>query len=166
MRKLERDIDMLPPPYTLLGVGIPGSGKTTGIERLVSQLDISRVSPDDIRKILSGDMSDQSRNDEVWEETQRRVRNELEEGYSLVIDATAANAEQRKQDIKLYRSFGAQAIAAIVFDVSLAVAKKRNLNPERGRIVPEPVLERMHTALQQRPPSTDEGFDAVFHYPQ
>ena len=59
----------------------------------------------------------------------------------------------------MYRSFGAVALVAVVFDTPLAVAKERNTMSER--VVPEYVLDRIHAALTQEPVSIDEGFDEV-----
>lgn len=104
-----------------------------------------------------------SRNREVWELAHERTRLTLELGRSAIVDATHTEQSRRMEAIALYRSFGAQAVAAAVFEVPLHVALERNAEcKKRGeRFVPDEVIERMYTSLQQQPISYDEGFDKI-----
>lgn len=158
--RLQQRLHDLPEPYVALGVGIPGSGKTTVLKRLSEDLGVIRVSPDDIREELTGDQASQSVNSEAWNETYRRVEAALQLGHSAIVDATHTEAFRRPQTVEMYRSYGASAVVAIVFDTPLHVAKVRNA--KRERVVPERVLYRMHSALRREPVSGDEGFDEIF----
>jgi len=58
----------------IVPVGIPGSGKTYFRNTLLSYLpDITVVSPDEIRKELTGNISDQSVNNKVFETAYHRI---------------------------------------------------------------------------------------------
>lgn len=159
MNTLEQQLQTFPEPYVVMGVGIPGSGKTTVLREVAEHLEITRISPDEIREELTGDQASQSVNAKAWEETYRRVQATLELGRSAIVDATHTEAFRRSGTVETYRSFGAAAVVAVVFDTSLEVAKERNAN--RERVVPEYALDRMHAALTREPAKVSEGFDEV-----
>ena len=144
-----------------MSVGIPGSGKTTVLKALSKKASILRISPDEIREEISGSAEDQSVNHEAWEIAYSRVKEALQANKSIVVDATHTEAYRRPGNIKMYRSYGAESVVAVVFDTPLEIAKKRNAN--RERVVPEHVLVRMHDSLRNEPPTTEEGFDKVIN---
>ena len=72
----------------LITVGISGSGKTTFRNTLEN---FKCVSPDDIRKEITGNISDQSKNNEVWIKAYERLRTYLECGFDVIFDSTACN---------------------------------------------------------------------------
>jgi predicted kinase len=157
---LEQQLATLPEPYIVMGVGIPGSGKSTALEVVAQHLEIARICPDDIREEMTGSAADQSVNAEAWAEAYRRVAVSLQLGHSAIIDGTHTEAWRRPKQVAQYREHGAAAVAAVVFDTPLAVAKRRNLS--RERVVPEYALDKLHTALQKEPVSHKEGFDAIY----
>lgn len=67
-------------------IGIPGSGKSTFIKH--NFLDSEVICPDEIRKELTGDISDQSKNVEVWNEVFNRIKEFSKLDKDIVIDAT------------------------------------------------------------------------------
>lgn len=144
----------------ILGIGIPGSGKTTVLQKFADTYDYAYICPDDIRAELLGDVTDQSRGDEVWKEAYQRTANALAEGKSVVFDATFTNEAARMELIQFAREHGAEKIQGVHVDTPLEVAKERN--QERERVVPEHVLERMHNKLQEQQPEISEGFDTIF----
>ena len=72
----------------LITVGISGSGKTTFRNTLENY---KCVSPDDIRKEITGDISNQEKNSEVWIRAYERLRTYLECGFDVIFDSTACN---------------------------------------------------------------------------
>lgn len=160
MIHLEQQLANLPEPYIVMGVGIPGSGKSTALEVVAQHLEIARICPDDIREEMTGSAADQSVNAEAWAEAYRRAGIILSLGKSAIIDGTHTEAWRRPQNVQQYREFGAIAVVAAVFDTSLEIARQRNAG--RSRVVPDFAIEKMHAALQKEPVSHKEGFDAIY----
>ena len=146
-------------PVVIMPVGVPGSGKTTLMTQLANEMTFQRISPDKIRRELTGSMADQSANRAVWQVAEQRAKDSLSSNKSVIIDATHADAKQRIAAIQKYRSFGAQTVYAIVLDVPLAVSLERNR--QRKRRVPESAIRRMYKNLKHQRVSTEEGFDRV-----
>lgn len=144
----------------IMSVGIQGSGKTTALKELAHKYGYTYLCPDDIRKELSGDASDQSRNGEVWEESRNRLKNLLSTEDVVVFDATFTYENQRIDFIRFAKENGAEKVQGIFFDVPLETAKERNL--KRERIVPEHAIDRAEASLRRREPTTADGFDSVF----
>lgn len=158
--QLEQQLRTVPTPYVAMAVGIPGSGKTTVLKKLATQLEVVYVSPDEIREEVTGSQHDQSANAQVWNIAYSRVKAALQAGTSVIVDAT--HASHRSSAAKQYRSYGATSVIAITFTVPLAEAKRRNA--ARDRMVDETVLDKMHAHLESKPLRHEEGFDAILHY--
>ncbi len=82
-------------------LGISGCGKSTwttknGKGKIV-------INPDSIRKELTGSVSDQTRNAEVFSLAYRRTRDALHNGISVVFDSTALNSKTRKELLDIAR---------------------------------------------------------------
>lgn len=138
-------------------VGIPGSGKSTWRDAFVSaNSNTIVVCPDSIRKEWFGDESCQDKGDKVFEEAFNRVKAGLNAGKDVIFDACSQSAKRRKPLVQLAKSCGAEA-HAVVFNVDLALAKDRNA--KRSRVVPDFVLDRMHSQWQE--PSASEGFTSI-----
>jgi len=134
-------------------VGLPGSGKSTYLERIGA----TALSSDAIRKLLADDETDQTIHDRVFASIRYLLRHRLALGRPVTyIDATNLTPEERQPYIGIAQSYGCE-LEAVFFDVPLQVCRERNAG--RHRIVPDEVLERM--ALKLIPPSTAEGFDRI-----
>jgi hypothetical protein len=72
------------------------------------------------------------------------------------VDATNLSAHERRQWIKMAKSFGYEA-HAVYFDVPFAVCAERN--SKRERRVADDVMQKMAERL--RPPSFKEGFSKI-----
>lgn len=143
----------------LIGIGIPGSGKTTVLKPFAEANGFAYINRDDIREELLGDATDQSHNRLIWEEANLRTKEAIERGKSVVLDATFVERWKRKEMVEYLRALGIGTVVGVYADVPLAVAKERNRSRERS--VPEYVLNAMQTKLDMEPPSLDEGFDAI-----
>lgn len=142
----------------ILLVGIVASGKTTYInQHFFGKEDFVIISPDEIRQELTGNMSDQSKNAEVFQVAGERAEFALKSGKNVVIDATNYNIQNRKKWIQIGKFYGAE-IEAVILPVSLEVAKERN--SKRNRVVPEWVIEKQYTGFQY--PNKNEGIDTLF----
>ena len=133
--------------------GLPGSGKSTYLERL----GVSGLSSDAIRGLLADDETDQTIHDRVFQTVRYLLRQRLELGRPVTyIDATNLTREERRPYIEMGRSHGCE-VEAVFFDVPLAVCRERNAR--RRRVVPEEALAKMAGKLT--PPTVEEGFARV-----
>lgn len=141
-------------------IGIPGSGKTTAMRKLAEEYGLMYVCPDDIREELTGDMTNHSRDREVWNLARSRVAEALTAGKDVAVDATFTNPRTRQDFVQFLRTHTPAKLFGLVFDVPLATARKRNLG--RTRVVSDEQLEMRHQHLRETPPSLAEGFDTLF----
>ncbi len=134
-------------------VGLPGSGKSTYLERL----GVTALSSDTVRRLLADDETDQSIHREVFATLRYLVRRRLALARPVTyLDATHLTPRERRPYVKMGQIFGC-AVQAIFFDVPLEVCQERNRG--RNRVVPEDVLERMAAKLV--PPTAKEGFSTI-----
>lgn len=144
----------------VIGVGLPGSGKTTILKAFAERCEYVYISPDDIRMELHGDASEQSGMKEVWEKVHLRTLRALRKRRSVVVDATFYKRNERRDFIRFAKDHGAESIEAVFTNISLEVADERNR--KRERVVRRHAMERMDKALQAQPPTEEDGFDKVF----
>lgn len=144
----------------IIGIGIPGSGKTTVLKKFAEKNSYTYISLDEIRKELTGDESDQTKNAEVWREVYKKSADFLCDGQTVVIDATFAKDFERKAFIKFIRESGAEKIQGIFMDTPIEIAQHRN--KLRDRTVPHYAMERMSKNIKNFPPEIGEGFDSLF----
>lgn len=144
----------------IMGIGLPGSGKTTILKPFAERNSCTYICPDDIRFELLGDASDQSKNKEVWQEAYKRTKDALCKGETVVLDATFANSFERKDFIRFVREHGARTVQGAFADVPLEIAGERNRT--RERVVPDYAMEEMNEMLNSVPPVIEDGFDSIF----
>jgi len=134
-------------------VGLPGSGKSTYLERIGA----TGLSSDAIRKLLADDETDQTIHERVFQSLRYLLRHRMALRRPVTyIDATNLTPEERQPYIGIGRSYGCQ-LEALYFDVPLEVCRERNAR--RHRVVPDDALLNMAARLV--PPSAAEGFDRV-----
>lgn len=143
-----------------MGIGIPGSGKTTKLKDFAEKNNYYYISTDDIRQELLGDAKNQNQMKLIWDTAYLRVKEGISLGKSVVFDATFTNPKIRSQAIDLFRSFGANKVQGIFLDVDVAVAQERNKN--RERVVPAYAIDRMYNEILSSEPGVVDGFDSVF----
>ena len=142
----------------IVPIGISGSGKT----RLYNMRyrDLYLLSPDLIRKELTGSISDQKKNKEVFEEVDRRVADLVKKGESFFYDATNVNSEFRKKFVEQFRGTDVKVIYVVLpADMQVSYMRiKQDLknNVDRSR-VPFEVLIRQKGFYNQSIESNFEG---------
>lgn len=104
----------------IIPIGTSGSGKSTYIEQHYPHEVV--VCPDQIRKELTGDISDQTQNKKVWALTKQRMLENVQKYGQAVLDATNVNKYQRVQFMAAFN--GCKKIA-IVFNVDVEEACAR-----------------------------------------
>ena len=133
--------------------GLPGSGKSTYLERL----GVSGLSSDALRGLLADDETDQTIHDRVFQTVRYLLRQRLELGRPVTyIDATNLTREERRPYIEMGQAHGCE-VEAVFFDLPLAVCRERNA--QRQRVVPDDALEKMAAKLVVA--TVEEGFARV-----
>jgi predicted kinase len=139
--------------YVVLAIGLPGSGKTTWFKRR----GVTPLSSDMLRTILFDDITEQRYQGLVFSTLRSLLRARLIAKMPWnYVDATNLSAHERRQWIKMAKSFGYEA-QAVFFDVPLEVCMERN--SRRERTVSDDVMRKMAERL--RPPSFKEGFSKI-----
>jgi predicted kinase len=134
-------------------VGLPGSGKSTWLERQ----GIVGISSDWIRRVLADDATDQTIHARVFLTMRYLLRHRLAIGRPVsYVDATHLTPEERRPYIQIGRWYSCD-VEALYFDVPLEVCRARNLR--RDRVVPDEAMARMAAKLV--PPDVAEGFVGV-----
>ena len=142
-----------PKGYVVLAIGMPGSGKTTWFRRR----GVTPLSSDLLRNILFDDVEEQRYQGLVFSTLRSLLRARLIARMPWnYVDATNLSVHERRQWIKMAKSFGYE-VQAVFFDVPLDVCLDRNR--QRDRSVSEEVMKRMAEKL--KPPMFEEGFAKI-----
>ncbi len=142
-----------PKGYVVLAIGLPGSGKTTWYKRR----GVTPLSSDLLRTILFDDITEQRYQGLVFSTLRSLLRARLIAKMPWnYVDATNLSPHERRQWIKMAKSFGYE-VHAVFFDVPLAVCMERNR--KRDRAVTDEVMRKMSERL--RPPTFKEGFEKI-----
>ena len=150
-------------PTLMMAVGCPGSGKSTwwfdGLKNGSIPKESIRINMDEIRKEMTGDESDQSKNYVVSKVAQVKLKSCLSERIPVIYwDNTGTKAKYRKEVIQLAKQANYN-IICVHFDLPLKVCLSRNAN--RGRVVPKDIIENMYNSIKENPPKNEEGFDDI-----
>jgi predicted kinase len=142
-----------PKGFVVLAIGMPGSGKTTWFGRR----GITPLSSDLLRGILFDDVEEQRYQGLVFSTLRSLLRARLIAKMPMnYVDATNLSIHERRQWIKMAKSFGYE-VQAVFFDVPLDVCLERNR--QRDRSVSEDVMRKMAEKL--KPPVFEEGFEKI-----
>lgn len=139
----------------IITVGIPGCGKSTfakfSADRglIVDQI----ISSDTIREELTGDMTNQGRNGDVFKALHERTFKAIASGQRTLVDATNLKPVNRREIKRLGETFVVLGqpvdFLALRFTDSenFDLCQERNL--ARERVVPEDVMRRFHASFLQ-----------------
>ena len=139
--------------FVVLTIGLPGSGKTTWFKRR----GVTPLSSDLLRSLLFDDIAEQRWQGLVFSTLRSLLRARLIAKMPWnYVDATNLSPHERRQWIKMAKSFGYD-VQAVFFDVPLEICMERN--SRRERTVSDDVMKKMAERL--RPPDFKEGFSKI-----
>lgn len=142
-------------------VGLPGSGKTTWAYQNRVKGDAICFSSDDYREKLTGDPSNQEKNDLVFRTIYKQMETAMQQGINIVFDATNLTAKSRRKVLELSVKYEYEAEACIMC-TPLEECEKRNAR--RPRQVPREIIRAKAMGFQ--PPHFCEGWRSiVLKYP-
>ena len=144
---------MKAPLKIVITVGLPGSGKSTYLQRL----GVNAISSDELRRLIIDDPTDQTIHSRIFAAIRYLIRQRIAVGRPMTyVDATHLMRWERRPYVLLARQHRCE-LEALFFDVPVEVCIQRN--KQRGREVPEQVIRNMAACMQ--PPTEQEGFTRI-----
>ena len=142
--------------YLVFLRGIPGSGKSTFVRE--NNLTPYTISSDRVRILLKPPvlsatgmfMLSQKINPRVWGLIYSVIKSRMEDGEFTVLDATNAGNADISKYRKLVKTYRYQAFCVDFSDVSLEIAKERNLKRPVYEIVPEAIIDEMYSIISSQ----------------
>jgi predicted kinase len=156
---INRAIDgVIGPRILVLMVGIPGSGKTWLLERLMPTAHVIR--PDDHIGYTKENPWTPKAAKAAWDRAHADLKQVLAAGGPdlIAFDATMVGAKKRAKYIRSAKKAGVRPVAVFA-DTPPELCQERNSAREPSRRVPDAAIKSMMGRLER--PSIDEGFDIV-----
>lgn len=145
-------------PKLYIMVGISSSGKSTIAKQIAEKENCIIVSSDAIRtEICPGGVSDQSKNEEVFQIFHRRIKENLLKGNNVITDATNITIKSRRAIFNLVKDIDCEKIGYLVVK-NIEDCIKDNKNSDRVA-VPDEVIYRQVKKFQI--PFREEGYDNI-----
>lgn len=146
----------------ILPIGISGSGKSTLIETMKKVYDgLKIVCPDTIRYNLTGNISDQSRNSEVFEIVETLINDCVSKNVNVYYDATNLNTKYRRKFVNKFENNPNVHITYYVFPADVELSYQRIQNDLKNKVnrsnVPLDVLNRQKKLYNEMILSDFEG---------
>lgn len=115
----------------IIPIGISGSGKSRLYD--MEYQDYVNVCPDDIRRELTGNISDQSRNKEVFKIAQKMIDDRIANDRDVFYDVTNINTEYRKKFVNKYKGTDVK-IIYVILPVDVNVSNERIKNDLNNKV--------------------------------
>lgn len=133
-----------------MGIGVPGSGKSTKLKEIARNYNYRYISADEQRLLINGSVESQANSKQVWWSVFRLFDEACSatEVEAIVVDNTNITFENRKKFYTIaerYLKYDWD-IVLVYVNVPLELALERN--SKRDRVVPEHVIRRMYENLE------------------
>jgi len=119
-------------PYVVVTVGMSGSGKSTWRKSFITEMTEGKtpfiaICPDDLRKELTGDISNQTKNNEVWDKAFSILDYYICNKQNVVFDSTCTNLDTMKRILRHCQSDTKHKAIVIfkIFNVDIDTCKCR-----------------------------------------
>lgn len=137
-------------------VGLPCSGKSTKAKEYAKEYNATIFSSDELRAELFGDVNEQSRNNELFVELHKRIKDCLASGKSAIYDACNHHYKERMAFLQQLRHIHCEKRCVVMVT---PYEDCINRSKARERKVPEYVIKRMYMAFDI--PYWYEGWDKI-----
>lgn len=137
-------------------VGLPASGKSKIADELSVKENAIIHSSDSLREELFGDVNECNKNNELFQELHKRIKQDLKDSKNVIYDATNISWKRRKAFLEELKKINCQKICYLIatpYDICL------QQNKNRERQVPEHVIRKMY--LNFYIPQLYEGWDEI-----
>jgi predicted kinase len=147
----------------ILCSGPQGSGKSTWARKFSQENpDLVYLSTDNIRKEITGNVSDQSANSLVYSLIRTKAENALLDGHSVLIDATFIRKSWRKDYVKLGKRLGAKLVAHVfTADRDTLISRVQQRSANGGLNVPVNIIDKYIADFE--PPDYTEFDEIITH---
>jgi predicted kinase len=139
-------------PILIIMTGLARCGKSTWISKNKGNAVI--VCPDDIRAKVFGHQFHIDAEEFIWAFTNAIIKLLLDQGKSVIVDATSINEFSRDKLIRIARQRKLK-IRIVWLKTSVKECKRRNAKSPEGKKVPDEVIDRMARGFE------DPIYDAV-----
>ena len=142
-------------------VGLSASGKSTVAENLAKKTNAVVISSDKIREELFNNVNDIEHNSQVFGELNKRVKNTLQQGKDVIVDATNLTIKSRKNVLNTARQVknGGMEVKTIAYIMPKPYEICIKEDSERDRTVGKDVI--MSQLKKFQIPFYEEGFDEI-----
>lgn len=134
-------MDTMEKPKLFMLVGLPASGKSKIANELSVKENAIIHSSDKLREELFRDVNECSKNNELFQELHKRIKQDLKDGKNVIYDATNISWKKRKTFLEELKKINCQKICYLVA-TPYEICLQQNKNRERQ--VPEHVIKKMY----------------------
>jgi len=143
-------------PVMVMMVGLAGSGKSHHAEKIAEEINATVFSSDKLREEMFGDVNEQSKNSDLFQELHKRIKERLKSGNNAIYDATNISSKRRRSFIQELNKIECEKHCIVMATPYEQCLKN---NAFRNRNVPEDVIDRMYRSWNT--PYWFEGWDGI-----